>query len=366
MFFLTFIVVLGLFEHMNASSFQDCEFNVDTFINSDPTPLHFSTKRMRDFFSISKISQSDTNTCRGIDIKEHFNKSFFGFIKNVYNKRSYGKALSQDGSHIVEFLELSNDLKLDTSTTYVSFRLFYNKIKSYDCEIIDDSVIQQILRPISTLLSRHFNQVAHKEMLDLDFLRNHTEDLLLSRFTKHYDVFQDEPGEFLTKISDSIVETIKKELERNKKSQNQIQEEFEMQERLRQTVVKFLELALNKTIWNIKAPEGIWNSFLSIANHIHMLGVNSVVNHMDDLDDLYWSLVHAFTRNLDLFGAHFPLEFYDEVESDLVHDVVYFLEAPEQDEGIKTKKETIIDALAHAKAQAVAYHEHGLLPDYIV
>ncbi len=84
---------------------------------------------------------------------------------------------------------------------------------------------------------------------------------------------------------------------------------------------------------------------------------------MDDLDDLLWSLTHAFTRNLELFGAHLPIEFYDEIESDLTNEVT-FLENAEQDDGIKTKKETIIDALVSAKAQAFAYRSQGILPSY--
>lgn len=367
MFFLSLIVLSGFFESARSKISQSCELTFDDIINEEPTPLDFSTKRMRDFFATSKISTLETKALRAVDMKEYFNRSFLGFIKNVYNEHTYGRALSQDGTHIVEFLELGNELKLDTNTTYVGLRLFYNKIKSQECEIIDDSVIQQIIRPMPNLLTRYFTQETQKkEMLDLTFLRKHTEELLLSQFTKHYEIFQEEPGHFLAKISDNITETIKKELEQTQKSQNQIQEEFEMRERLRQTIVKFLEIALTKTIWNIKTPEGIWNSFLSIANHIQMLGVNGVINHMDDLDDLHWSLTHAFTRNLELFGAYLPIEFYDEVESDLTHEIVYFLETPEQDEGIKTKKEIIIDALVNAKAKAVGYSQQGILPSHTI
>ena len=130
-------------------------------------------------------------------------------------------------------------------------------------------------------------------------------------------------------------------------------------------IIRFFETTLSKIIWNPNMYEGIWQSVLSIANGLQNLGLRGILDHMDDLDDLHWSLTYRFCFFLDLAGSHLPLEFFDEVENDLDSNVVFFLEMQEQDEGIKTKKEFITDALLKAKTKALAFERHGIFTDQV-
>ncbi|MFH0898137.1 MAG: hypothetical protein V1855_01010, partial [bacterium] len=71
-----------------------------------------------------------------------------------------------------------------------------------------------------------------------------------------------------------------------------------------------------------------------------------------------WSLVLRFCFYLELRGITLPSEFFDEVESDLASGAVFFLEEPELDVAIKTKKEILLEALMRAKAKSLAF-KHG-------
>jgi len=277
----------------------------------------------------------------------------------VYNKRGYAHMLSQDGTHIVDFLDLSNELSLDTTTVYVCFRLFHNKIKA--CELIDDTVILQILKPLPSLVERIFdNGEEEQQRADLSFVRKYTEDLMLSKFTDNLPEFQREPDVFLSNLSDEIALSVKKEFDRLEKSVKKNSEKQEIRERLRQTIIRFFETIISRAVWNTQTHEGIWDSFISIANNLQLLGAHLIIDHMDDLDDLLWSLIHRFCFFLDLTGSSLPVEFYEEIEADLEHKVVYFLEAQEQDEGIKGKKETLMEGLVQGKTKAIAF-QRGII-----
>ena len=56
----------------------------------------------------------------------------------------------------------------------------------------------------------------------------------------------------------------------------------------------------------------------------------------------------------------------ESIEEDLKNNVVFFLEVEEQDEGIKSKKEMIADAIVKAKAKAIALEQNGLFTDQAV
>jgi len=326
----------------------------------DKTPLQFSTDSIKNFFKSHALPtialRGRTEQERTASRNTHFNKSFSKYIKDVYNKRSYAQSLSQDGQPILDYLELCNNFSMDQTTVYVGMRLFNNKIKS--CELIDDTVILQLLKPLPDILERFFDEEKNKEATSkasIEFLRKHTEDVMLTRFTEDLPEFQDEPDIFLSNLSDELTNAVKKEFAKLEKAHKKNLEKYEARERLRQTIIKFFETALSKTIWNTKSYEGIWNSFLTIANQLQHLGTHLIIDHMDDLDDLLWSLTHRFCYFLELTGAYLPVTFYEEIEIDLHNQVVYFLEAQEQDDAIKTKKEILTEALIKAKTKAIAF-----------
>lgn len=327
-----------IFEYTPA---QICTYSIKSFFQE----CHFT-----DYYQTRNVSRSKTAI---------FNQSLVCYVKEVYNSRQYPQLISQDGTHIVEFLELSSELNLNIQSLYTCIRLFHNKMK--ECEIIDDTVIIQILKPLPYLIGEHFD-IKEAKPISSDKLSKSIEKILLFKFTDHLQEFQDKPDPFLTELANEITEHTQKEFAKYKKAINK----GILLERLRQTIIRFFENTLDKLVWDATTYEGIWQSVITIANSLQQLGNNGIIDHMDDLDDLLWSLTQRFCYFLELDGSSLPLSFYEEIETDLYSKVVDFLEAKELDEGIKTKKVFITEALMKAKAKAFAFEKKGIFTDQML
>jgi hypothetical protein len=327
-------------------------------ILGDETPAQFAAHNFRTFFERNAVPHATANEGQqAIESKTHaFQQSFLKYIKEVYNHRSYALRLSQDASHIVQFFEICNEMNLAADLAYVGIRLFYNKIKA--CELIDDTVILHVLDKMPALLDRYFKASTEASPTrDLAFIQKQTENIILAKFTEHLPEFKQQPDTFITQLSKELAAYFQNEC-RSMAEQQQINES---KERLRQLIIRFYDTAISRAIWNIKAPEGIWRSFTGIAYGLQLLGNHNIINHMDDLDDLLWTLNHRFCFFLDLTGSSLPTTFYEEVEHDLQSKAIYFLEFKEQDAGITSKKDLLIDALIQAKTRAIAFERKGII-----
>lgn len=282
---------------------------------------------------------------------KHFRDSFMEFICRVYNHEQYTQVLSQDGSDLVQFLDLTKEAGLEPQDAYVGLRLFCNKLKA--CEIVDDSMLEQVLSALAQNMPRYFIEGSKVDAAGVDFIKKNIENIILMQLTSHLDQFQKNPDIFVSDVSDQIASELHKHW---KSSQKKAAVTIEAKERLRMLTGKLLEITLGKLVWSQQLPEMIWASFLNLANKLQMLGANKVIDHMDDLDDLLWTLTHRFCFFLDLTNGTLPLSFFDTVEQQLANKTVYFLEMAEQDKGITSKKETIIAALIKGRM-------HALTPD---
>jgi hypothetical protein len=328
-----------------------------SIVADNMTPLEFSTRSLKDFFAARDLQLLSVVDREPLSVKApQFQDALKNYVAQVYNCEEYRDLLSQDGTHIAELLKLSLELDMDVECVYVWMRLFYTKIKS--CELIDDTVILQLLEKIPKLLSRYFSsQQESSAVSNLRFMKKNIENSILSRFTNNFSEFQNTPDLFVENLAQDISEQFARELDR-------VQREMDTQEyteRLRQVVIRFFELSINKAIWNPQMPLDAWESFIQIASSLQNLASEGVITHMDDLDDLLWSLVFRFNFFFDLTGDTLPLNFYDRVETDLNSGNIFFLEAEEQDEGISSKKEHLARHFFRAKTKAFAFSKIGLL-----
>lgn len=332
--------------------------DIDKVLFQETTPSAFCMRSLRSYFNnhspqffdkALQLEKPKTNTAL-------FQNSFLRFIGEEYNQSNYANKLSQDASHIIELLEIGDEMDLSVDHVYVCLRLFYNKLKA--AEIIDDTVVTQLLNSVPPLLVKHFHsEEAESPKMDLSFIKRNYENLLLSRFTDHHIQFKKSPDIFLADLAHELSTLFQQEQEKiTKKIEN-----HEYRERLRQIIIRFFETTLSKTIWNPNSHESIWSSFISIGNGLRSLATNNIINHLDDLDDLFRSLTLRFCYNVDLYGGALPLQFFDEVDDDLNHGVVLFLEADEQDAGIKSKKDELREHLLQAKTKALAYVKSGII-----
>ncbi len=320
------------------------------------TPLQMSTYSMKHFFKGNYSTIYNLNQYRSIKNSKDalFNKSMSEYIQTIFNLEEYQESISQNGTPIVEFLELCNELNMDSERAYSGLRLFYNKIKG--CELIDDTVINQLLNKMPTLLLKYFEDKKYES--PFISLAYNIEKLLFSKFSNEIDLFGQAPDLFLSDLSENISLLTQNTFNKLEENNN----EKEISNRLKNIVIKIFELSLNKTIWDYQRYESTWSSVLSIANGLENLASCRIITHIDDLDEVLWSLTERFCFFLDFVGAALPVSFYENIEIDLENKVVFFLEEPELDEGIKTKKERLIESLTRGKLKAAAA-EKGLLSD---
>ncbi|KKP24314.1 MAG: hypothetical protein SZ59_C0002G0160 [candidate division TM6 bacterium GW2011_GWF2_28_16] len=282
-----------------------------------------------------------------------FNQVLVKYIKEVFNNKYYSNYLSQNGAHFIEFLELSNELNLDTENLITCIRLFYNKIKA--CEIVDASVLTQILNPMPNLLEKYFSKLDDK--INFKYLKQSIQKIILFKLSSYITNIQNNQTIFANELSQEINKITKNEIKNLKTEKEQLY----IQERLRSLIIKFLEITLSKLIWDYKNYQPIWGSVCSISNYIERLVEFRIIDHRDDLDDLLWSLVHRFSFFLNLAGSQLPAQFYEEVENDISSGTVFFLELEEQDQAIKTKKEVFLQTLLDAKTKSLAFERLGII-----
>jgi hypothetical protein len=272
-------------------------------------------------------------------------------------REDFSTVFSNDSRDFIDFWATAQEINLNLEKAYTCLRLFFNNIKL--CEAIDASVVDQVIDAAPRLFERYFEIAAPStenlsRMGELNYVRESIEDLMLKRFTDQFDQFQAAPDLFLEKLSRGVIDVVKLRLNFMRKEE----EEFQYREKLRMTIVRFIDLMLSKTLWSTN----VWPLFISISDNLHKLGVRKILNEQDNLDELWDTLVKRFVYYIDLRGSAFPVAFYDQIERDLNNNVVLCFNAPEQDDGIKTKKELIREAIIRGKAKAIAA-EKGFVTD---
>jgi hypothetical protein len=286
-----------------------------------------------------------------------FNEMVVRHAKRLCNGGLHN-VFSQDGRDFVDFWFTANEVNLDLEKAYTCLRLFYNNIKS--CEVIDYTVVDQVLDASPKLFERYF-EINPARIGSLNIVRENVEDLMLTRFTNKFDNFQATPDLFLSRLSADVTNIVKSRLQ----FIQQEEEEREFRAKLRNITIRFADTMINKTLWYEHEYERIWPSFLSIADNLHKLGTRGIITDQDNLDELWDSLTRRFVWYLDCKGSLLPVGLYEQIEEDLKNNVVFFLEADEQDDGIIRKKEMVQQAVVRAKAKAIA-HEKGLVTDQAV
>lgn len=270
------------------------------------------------------------------------------FMSNVYNSPDYGaEFLPNNFSHMLQFLQHGVDTQQGTAYAQSVFKLFSNKLKS--ASYINAYVFNDMLKPLQGMLTHYF--VAPKPR-DVQQLKLSVNDVLYSSFLSQFDFFKRDPKTFFNNLSHEILTSLNHDLNSSKK-------EFK-QEQLRQTAVRFFELCVSKLIWSPEEPEEIWKSIKTVCQQLGNLMENHIIEDVDHLDDLLWSVTHRFCFFVDLTGADLPIPFYHKVRQDLLRKVPLLCKLEEQEKLIRSKSDHIMQALFAGEASARA-QESGII-----
>lgn len=330
--------------------------NVDEYFRSPSLVAgHVAMAPMRDFFDHAARLHNPALPEKKAPFYCH---AMSLFIEKIYNNPHYAEHLSQDATHITELISLASRYGLGSEAVYTGLRLLHNKLKEAD--IMDDTAVSHLLKEMPILLEPFFKakEPALQAGSSLQAGAKIMENMLLSEFTDHIQAPKTGLDDFFRNLAVKMANAAPK-TGAPRDDQEQIKE------RLRNQTTTFLEQVIGKTMWYPQNFESIWDSVITMAHNIHLLGANGVLNHLDDLDSLHWSLVHRFSFFLDTYGSQLPRSFFEQIRIAIDNHQALFLEGAEVDEMITTKKDTLRAALNRAEAKAIAFSQRGIISDFM-
>lgn len=271
-----------------------------------------------------------------------------GYLCNAYNKKEYSQdVLPHNLAHCIQFLEHGKNSKQNRAYIKSVFKLFTNKIKA--TPHINAYAFSAMLEQLSGILADYFiitrfdSFDKHKEVIT---------DILYASFLSKYDMFKKNTQEFFETLSQEILDTMHNDLV--------VAQENAITIELRQAIIRFLELGLSKLIWSPEDHQAIWPSIKKISHQLEALLDRNIIEDANDLDDLYWSLIHRFCYFLEITGSSLPVDFYEHVKNEMATQPLLMLELEEQESLLETKAKWLMRALLENQAKVEA-DKHGIV-----
>ena len=113
-------------------------------------------------------------------------------------------------------------------------------------------------------------------------------------------------------------------------------------------------------MWSPQDEMKTWQSAKKIARQLAELMECNILDDVNDLDDLYWSIVHRYCFLLDINATEMPLSFYEDIQNDLADQQPLLLALEEQEDFIERKAERLLRSLVRGKARRAAF-DRGIL-----
>ena len=284
--------------------------------------------------------KSSTVTYRSEDVEREEGLSLFSpvdaspegiknFLQQVYNRHEYIEILPTNLSHIIQFLR--HGKKNNQSRAYVKsvVKLFSNKLKGV--QYINAYAYSLMLAELPDLLNSYF---LIKRPSGLNKYKDTLNSILYQTFLAKYDFFKKSPQEFFDVLSQEIIETLQHDLP-------MLSDDISTEE-LRNTLVRFLEIGINKLVWHPEEHDKIWGSVKAISRQLEALMENNIIDDANDLDDLYWTLIHRFSYFIDIAHESLPAKFFETIKTDIASEQLLLVELEEQEALITSKRDHLL------------------------
>jgi|GEM_PF-1501577 hypothetical protein len=168
--------------------------------------------------------------------------------------------------------------------------------------------------------------------------------LVFNKFTQDFDTCKQSPKLFLDDLSHRVFAATTQEV---------------TMELLRQTLVRFLEVGLSKLVWSPHEAEKSWESVKTLSQQLATLMEYNIIGDLNDLDDLYWSLLHRYRYFIELHGSDIDLAFYQKIKADITAKNVMLLELEEQETFIESKASCLLSTVLAQEAKKRMYDMPG-------
>jgi hypothetical protein len=256
-------------------------------------------------------------------------------FSNFYHVINFGTTNNQPPAYLRSVVKMfSNMLK---SSQYVNAYAF-----SHLLERLPVLVNPYFTLPLST---RYITNSTLRDASFADRFASTAYNALYSKFSTEYESFRQNPDLFLKNMSNDIVAIAQEEV---------------AQEQVRQSIIRFCEIALSKLIWNPAEQENTWKITKKIAEQLATLLEHNIIDDSNDLDDLYWTLITRYCYFMEVAATDLNETFYNSVKNDISSQKIIVFQMPEQDSMIESKLSYMQGSLMDAEVRAYG-HRYGLL-----
>jgi hypothetical protein len=284
------------------------------------------------------VTQSKKDTPIVEPKKETLNNpaSLFESIQKELRDQNYRKEiLPNNFSYLLQLLQHGSKTKLDRDFAVSVISLFSKLLKG--AEYVNAYNFGSLIDQLPNLTKHYFTPngidnlaLQNNALQDLDMfdrLEKSVSSIIYNKFTKEFAQAQENPQQFLDDLSAKIVTITKQEIGI---------------EQLRQTIIRFLEVGISKLVWNAHDPEQSWDSVKKISHNLASLMESNIIDDLNDLDDLFWSLTHRYCYFLELNSSDVPLSCYKKIKQDISEQRLMLFDLEEQEPFMQSKSECIM------------------------
>ncbi len=261
--------------------------------------------------------------------------------------------LPNNFSYLMQLLEYGEQTKQTREFAQESFSLFSKVLKG--SEYVNSYAFSSFVERLPAMLKHYFagyqlesaNHLIVENDLDmLERLQQTVTSIVYSKFTKDFAICKTDPEQFLNDLTHKIVAATTQEV---------------TTEQLRQIIIRFLEVGLSKLIWNPNEQEKTWESVKSISHHLATLMKSNIVDDLNDVAELFWTLVHRYRYFLELHNTTMPLSFYAKIKRDIRTQKLMLFELEEQEPFLQSKASCLMHTVLtqEAKKRTHEYHRRA-------
>ncbi len=225
------------------------------------------------------------------------------------------------------------------------FKLFGNTIKGSD--YINAYAFSDLITHLIEILQAYMRQTKQNGgLIEYDVFKKEVNSLLYTKFSTEYDNFKKDPSTFLETLSGDIAFNAHQEL---------------TVDQLRMQVIRFLELAISKLVWSPQECNASWDLVKKISTDLAQLVETNIIADINDLDDIYWSLVHRYSYFMRIFTDTLPDTFYREIRHEINNTKLVLFDLDVKNGGISESKFAHLNRIlfeSEARSKAI---EKGVL-----
>ncbi len=267
--------------------------------------------------------------------------------RDLQDPRYRQDILPNNFSYLTQLLTYGAQTQQPREFAQDTFSLFSKVLKG--SEYLNSYVFNSFLKQLPELLKHYFagyqlestSQLILVSDLDmLERLQKTVTTIVYTKFTNDFSTCKNDPEQFLNDLSQKILAATTQEVS---------------MEQLRQIVIRFLEVCTSKLIWNPRDQEKTWESVKAISHSLATLMEYNVIDELNDVDELFWTLVHRYRYFLELHNTTMPLSFYAKMKRDIRTNKLMLFELEEQEPFLQTKSSCLLHTVLTQEAKKRAY-----------